>query len=627
MRGCRYLLRFRFNSKSNYFSSVGLSLFSSNSNNQQRCVYRISLRDANTSTSNVLQGAHANIDRKTTQFLSKGPLTFDASSTFTDYLLKERVLGCMNLEDYKMTKNVINYWVGCDSLTCFMNGSKLVFRLISEVESLSKCSQSWDVLPVIESFILKTKERLDSNQFVALSLPLLSRMEQINICHLKPSVKIFNLILDGVSKTDDTSRAIHIIQGIIDKMKRVNIYPDTVSYNALLYAYAQEKPNNVSNAKRCEALLKEMQSHEQNATPDTISYNICMNAWAKTGDKYAASRAEMLLKEMQDHFHNGNFRQKPTFVSFTTVIHAWALSSDLDGPTRAEAILDLMEELSAIDESFRPNAKTFGAVMNAWSRCSLPNSASKAEDLLHRMINLCKEGDKSVRPTTVHFALCIKAWSNNGTRGCSTRAMALLRQMHNFQEKGFNTKPDIGTYNSVLRAIANDDNNQKKSYAAKEILDEVTSMGLCSDLVTYNNTLRCCCSLVPVDDISRRHALRIGTETLLLFQNNNVEPDKFTFNFFIKVVDRACRSDDEKVALIRGALKFCTSSGNFSPVVLSLLKNVLTPAQLCDILNLDNKCNLQTLKVEDFPSSWSRNSDRRDFSRKYGKKSKQFRSN
>lgn len=628
---CGYsLLRFQFKSNSRkYFSTLGLSTFSTNifvTNlypHVQR-YHRISLRNANSSISSISQASTTDTDRGWTQYLTeRGSITFDVSKSFTEYLLKDRATGCMNMEDFKMAENVIDYLTDDDSLARLTTGSNLLFRLISEVESKSKYSQSWEIEPIIESFILKTKERLDSNHFVGLSLPILSRIEHTNIGNLKPSVKIFNLILDGVSKTDDAARAKSIIQGIIDKMKKMKTIPDTVSYNALLYAYAQEKPSNAGTAERCESLLKKMRLNEENATPDTISYNICMNAWAKSGDKYAASRAEMLLNEMQDNFHRGNVRQKPTLVSFTTVIHAWALSSDLDGPSRAEAILNLMRELSSIDKSVRPNAKTFGAVMNAWSRCSLPNSASKAEDLLHRMINLFHDGDHSVRPTKVHFAICIKAWANSGSKGCSKEAITLLKQMHFLQENGFDTKPDIGTYNSVLRAIANDDSCQQKSYKAKEILDEVKNLGLSADVVTYNNMLRCCCSKVPADETSRRHALRIGTQTLLLLQKSNVEPDKFTFNFFIKVVDRTCRNDDEKVALIRGALKFCSSSGNFSSAVLSLLKNVLNPSQLCKVLNLDHKCNLRSLKVEDFPLSWSRNSDRRQ---NYGKKSKQYRS-
>lgn len=588
---------------------------------------RISLRNTKSSTSHVVGASTINHARKWTQYLPEGSITFDASNTFAEYLLKERTEGCMDIDDFNMAENVINYLSDNGSLDCLTIGSKLLFRLISEVESLSKCSQNWDILPIIESFILKTKERLDSNHFMSLSLPILSRLENVSVGNLRPTVKIFNLVLDGVSKSDDTTRARPIIQDIIDKMKRINIFPDTVSYNALLYAHAQEDPCNADTAQRCEELLKRMQLFEEDATPDTISYNICMNAWAKTGDKYAASRAEMLLNEMQDNFNRGNIRQKPTLVSFTTVIHAWALSSDLDGPKRAEAILNLMEELSSLDESIRPNEKSFGAVMNAWSRCSLPNSASKAEDLLHRMISLFLNGNNSVRPTTVHFAICIKAWANASCKGCSKRAITLLKQMHSFQEQGLDTKPDTGTYNSVLRAIANDDSCQQKSYIAKGMLDELTNLGLSADLVTFNNMLRCCSSHLPVDETSRRHALGIATQTLLLFKKNHVEPDKFTFNFFIKVVDRTCRNDDEKVALIRGALKMCTLSGNFSPVVLSLLKNVLNPSQLREILNLDHKCNLQSIKVEDFPSSWSQNSDRRKVSRSHRKKLNQYRSN
>lgn len=608
-------------------SSVSTSTVSPNEK-QSILSNMISTRNLNFNSIDIAQDVTAFSKKYGTKLTERKSLVDDDSMTFnkatdvTNYLLYEKDIGQLIVEDIHLVMKIINYWSDCKSVEARSNGLKLVLRLMSDIEAVSEYDEIPDAIITIETFMLKIKRRSVHSDFASLSQQMYLHLQ--NMKRVKPSLKLYNLIIDGLSKLDDKDQSISLIESVINNMKKSGVEPNTASYNGLLYAQSQKRPGNPENAKKCEKLLRDMQRKQQFCKPDTITYNICMNAWAASSHKYGANRAESLLSEMQENYRDGILNQKPSHVSFTTVIHAWALSSDLEAAMRAQLILDLMEELSIKDKSYLPNAKTFGAVMNAWARCSLPNSAGKTEEILHRMMELLENGDVSVAPGTIHFALCIKALANSEIQGCSKRAIDLLKQMWDLYESGLRTKPDIGTYNSVLRAIANDSEQTHKCHIARELFDDIFDLGLQPDLVTYNNFFRCCCSTSLSSKSSRSHALREASEVMVLLQKTKVQPDRFTFNFFIKVIDRTCDNDDEKIKLLRGIFKFCTSTGNFSPVVLSLLKNVLSPTHLHDLLQLDQRCDLQRVKVEDFPIEWSRNADKRDFSRSFGNEASQL---
>ncbi len=447
--------------------------------------------------------------------------------------------------------------------------------------------------------------------------------------------KMYNLIIDIISKNGKSN----VIHEIIDKMEnspqQYNIHPDAITYNALLYSYSQKA--NPNSAEETETLLRQI--IENNKPHDVISYNICLNAWAKNNThdkdpltktnkkKHAADRAEMLLIEMQRRYLDyGHVHVKPNVRSFTILLDAYSNSNDLDAAKKATDLLYLMEELSGAkeggddndNESLKPNLFMYNAVLNAWSKSSLPGSSQCAQDLLDRMIDNCiihhdKEGDDYVivRPNTISFAICIKAHARGDEKGSSDKALALLKRMIElYKSNGFDTKPDTGTFNSVLRALHND-SNENQATKAENLLRQMKEMGLYPDLTTYNHILRCCCNTKTNDVILKRSALRIATETLLTMKQSNgvhaVIPDPYTFNFFIKTCDRLANGE-EKIKLIKAAFQYCIQEGKFSKPVLSIMKNALKPNELRDILKLEDGTGIGTsirnLQYTDFPEKW-----------------------
>ncbi len=470
------------------------------------------------------------------------------------------------------------------------------------------------------------------------------------------------LFSSSSSSITPISNYIETIKDIIQRMNDApvewDISPDTITYNSLLYAYSKSSFQNA--AKDCEAVFQHMKEMERqqkqlggrqnfnnsNVTVDTISYNIVLDSWAGSNDKRGPDRGMALLREMQDRYLNeGNTNVKPNYRSFTILIKAFSMSNEIDAAEKANALLDLMEELYMDngDENIKPNLFTYNSVLNAWSKSHLPGSSQRCQDLLDQMLDNCcayslnddqvdPDGSNfssdnriiAVRPDTVSFAICIKAHANGDEKGSSERALALLKQMMDLSKfYGYNTKPDIGTYNSVLRALANDSEETKATKAEcllRQILENNEDGHLEPDLTTYNNILRCCCTTKSNDLKVRRAAVRIASDTLLRIRqgtrtnNSNrrryddhhrLSPDPYTFNFFIKTCDRLAIDEEEKLKLIKAAFQFCIQEGKFSKPVLSILKNSLKPKDLRDILQLGDFQDLKQLKISDFPRRWS----------------------
>jgi len=533
---------------------------------------------------------------------------------FTDEILLKYDLGSFPPTMINTATRCVQFWASSTSQKGVENGGKIIHRLIDEIEHGSSAEPScFNLVQVMESFMMSSRRYLKPDRFSSLALDLLNRLDRLNNA-VKPTQVMYNISLDALSKSGRRD-SISAIENILQRMeKSSDVVPNTSSYNCLLYAHSQHRQNGAP--KKCEALLRRMQQNQEHTTAhvDTVSYNIVINCWAKSNDDHAANRAEMLLREMQDNYSSGQLSVKPNLVSFTSVSDAWSRSSskDVEAAQRAEAILDLLQELSELDEELRPNAFTFHVVMNAWSQSSLPGAATNAERLLDNMIERNRAGDKRLKPGKISFAICIKAWAGSGQIGSSEKALALLKRMQTWsKESEYNIAPDIGMFNSVLRALAND-SDVDKATKAEDILLQIESLNLRPDLTTYNNILRCCGTTRSDDDGTKRSAVRIATETLLRIQKaHEIIPDPYTFNFFIKVCDRLT-SGNEKLKLIKVAFHYCTKCGQFSAPVLSLMKNALTPNELKNILRIEDNRNLQDLRVADFPKEWSRASDKRD---------------
>jgi hypothetical protein len=556
--------------------------------------------------------------------------SYDTSGGHESWDLLHEALICM--DQWCLSQSTASSSIQSTAPTCKAKkandslAEEIMLKLLHHIMDRTNQESIWNhpcccetFVRVLESYIVIIRgTSIPAEKCLPVVLDLLDRVEKMTKFHsnMQPTLKSYNVAMDILSKCKNRQDSIREIEQL---MERAKVYcsqlPDATSYNSLLYAISQQGDHAGSSsssvAAQCEAFLRRMQSNPNTKSlVDSVTYNIVIHAWAKSDSmprknqmSFAAMRAESLLLEMQKHYVNGCDHLRPSLVSFTSVIHAWSRISakDVDAAQRAEHILEMLHESSKVDDKLRPNAYTFHAIMNAWSNSTLPGAARRVEYFLDQMIERFSKGEKGVIPSTISFSIAIKAWARTDDRGNSEKALALLDQMLILSKEGYRTEPDIGTLNSVLRAIANDSSNVEKVSDAKKVLDLIQKMKLRPDLSTYNNVLRCCMTTRSDDAEIRQRSVRLATETLLnIKKTSGISPDPYTFNYFIKVCDRLTLGD-EKIKLIKAAFQYCIEAKQFSAPVLSIMKNSLTPQELQSIMG---RKRAGECRIDDFPPEW-----------------------
>ena len=458
--------------------------------------------------------------------------------------------------------------------------------------------------------IIKVGSKYGCDKFIDDVLHLLESMEDLGTEQkldksMLPNKTTYNLVIDLLSKRKYENSTTEITR----LLSRMN--PDTYSINSLLYAWSQRK--SLDSANLCEKFLRQMQQDYQSGRlgsvkPDTVTYNTVINAWSKSNNPHSAIHSQNLLCEMQELYENGDDDVKPNIVSFTSVINSWGNSDAIDAAYKAEEVFNTMNLLyTSGDTSLKPNIITYNSLLNAFSKSVLPKSAEKSDEILRTMIRLYQNGDKDVRPDRITFTTCINAWSKSEMKGSASKALTLLELMEEFAGSNkTNMSPDIVTYNLTLKCLVNDD-DEEKVLKAENILKKMKKYKISPDLMLYNSIIQCCCTTRSEKKSVRLHALKVANQTLLELQRSkNVEPNPFTFNFYIKACDRLAK-DPEKSKLIIAAWNYCCSIGKLSHAVLSIVKNTLSIPQLEDLFQM--KKDIRKMRVSDFPLEWSENAE------------------
>lgn len=169
-----------------------------------------------------------------------------------------------------------------------------------------------------------------------------------------PTFRAFNHAIRAFGKHGQAERAEEIFARMVSLYESgiPEAKPRIINYNALISAWANCKRE--GSAQRAEQVLDRMQAN--NIEPTTVSYNAVLDAFAKSGD--AAEKAEELLIKMEG-------TTKPNTRSFNSVMNAWAKSRHPEAATKAQNLLYLMERrYEDGDKDVRPDVHSFCTVIN-----------------------------------------------------------------------------------------------------------------------------------------------------------------------------------------------------------------------------------------------------------------------
>ncbi|KAL7459706.1 hypothetical protein ACHAWC_011914 [Mediolabrus comicus] len=252
--------------------------------------------------------------------------------------------------------------------------------------------------------------------------------------------------------------------------------------------------------------------------PNTVAFNTCINAWATSGrGRMAAERTQELLSQMEAISESGELdlpdadidndigndgstladhSLRPNVRSYSMVMKAWAnvhkmeRGSFEDAAEQCESILKKMEMRGASDISVRPNLVAYVTTITAWSRTNSAHAASRAENILNRMVDLYYDGDNIELPTLegdlenakhdAPFNSVITAYARSSDPNASERAFAVLERLEVSP-----IAPSVFTYNSVMDVCAKHGDPER----ALQLLDRMREFSITPDDTSYDTVL------------------------------------------------------------------------------------------------------------------------------------------
>mmetsp|Transcript_26626 Transcript_26626/g.48324 ORF Transcript_26626/g.48324 Transcript_26626/m.48324 type:complete len:695 (-) Transcript_26626:51-2135(-) len=319
----------------------------------------------------------------------------------------------------------------------------------------------------------------------------------------EPDVYSVNFCISAWSKSGNLLELEKAAELLETMEEQYNVAPDSVSYTAVLGGWARQtgrradasqraldvfeemcaQTNDRINPYRChtvstvlsavsgrpdagplaDELLEILKNSPRAERPNTIVYNAAMNAHACTRTGASVSRIESLLYEME---HSNAHTARPNIRTYNTVMKAYLKCRGFWN-IRAGSLLDHLEAQYHHEENkniaLAPDGVTYSTLISILGRShNLPNKAERCNEILHRMVDAYKAGNRAAKPNVIVFNAVLNA--------CA----------HTFERKE--------KLQAFLIAVS--------TILLLQYYDE-------ADQVTYGTFLRCCSSLVPAGDERR----------------------------------------------------------------------------------------------------------------------------
>lgn len=353
----------------------------------------------------------------------------------------------------------------------------------------------------------------------------------------------YNCVLSGWAKSGEggaaAQRAEHILTEMQEAFERGEeaVRPDTESFKFVIAAWANSGETNAP--QRARSVLERMVAlgggddettttrstapgYDSFAAPDAECFEIVLNCYARSGRAGAARRTEKTLLWMERLYKKTGHhpRLKPRTEHYNAVVTAWAWSDEIYAVDRACEILEHMELLHENDgdnndddgagvyrgddrASVRPDLTTYTSVIRACAKNGCGSNARRAEDVLDRLEEKYRGGQKNLRPGTLVYNYAIDSWTKSNDDMAPYRAIKILERLIVMREDDGvkRAKPDACSYTSVISAAASTRKNTKKTEAFK--IARRTYRGLQKSEytrpteVSYGVMLKACARLVP----------------------------------------------------------------------------------------------------------------------------------
>ena len=240
--------------------------------------------------------------------------------------------------------------------------------------------------------------------------------------------------------------------------KRLKQYPDEVSFNSVLSAFARNSTRDPMAAPRAEQLLLQMEdlsNQYPHLRPTIFAYNAVLEAFAKNCNNFNLRTAQQSQLGVLRWFRK--VRRDPSLQP-NTFSNNLVLTSNARSSSEWQSLENwAIDYLDGKLLENVPDRNTYNQLLQSYATAG---DADKAEGLLQKIVNsevLQARPDKDIQANAVWFNLVLKSLVTAETKQDedAERAEKLLRQMYELHERGYgNVHPDASTYNHVLNVYS-----------------------------------------------------------------------------------------------------------------------------------------------------------------------------
>ena len=247
-----------------------------------------------------------------------------------------------------------------------------------------------------------------------------------------------------------------------------------------------------------DSLIEEAQFSESTDLMPKRSYFVdVLVSWVR-GDhiKNNAEKAHELLFRMIELSKNGHPDLLPDSKCFEKVIQAWAYTkNNTEVGVRAEDVFRSMDRLykTTGDNKAKPTSRTIELVMTAVSRANQPKASKKVRSLFYEMKRRYAEGDTEMKPGRGAYTILMLALRKSRGRGSSKMVREVFDAMRSGYDSGdLHLRPDLFVYNILIDSLADRGDIVRVKYVMHELLNDYGSGNNAAkpDVRTFNNILR-----------------------------------------------------------------------------------------------------------------------------------------
>ena len=390
----------------------------------------------------------------------------------------------------------------------------------------------------------------------------------------------------------------------IVEMEEYYVIPNIYTFNTLMQVYAKCASGNnneiyIDKARELlKALLKGGVIYDIQLSylirPNLVTINTYLKTLTNSGSAAAMYEAESIL-----YFLMGLQRQ-----IYNLRFQSQGILDDND-------IKEILKDLR-----IHPDPITFSTVLNGLSTCNeMTDCGNKAEMILNQMIEYDQTDSNKVQPTESCHAAVVNSWVNeakilnDGSKYFNAEAALLRMESNAFQ-------PSKKVVNGLL-SIAGlnfDDENVKRRVASRtrgllSKLLERSSSGefLKPDVYTFNHVIKA--NFGFKDEINKREAFFGAIDTFnALIESKFCDANDQTYIHMFKIIQHSMAQNEVNYCsgLCEDLFRKCCQSGLLTNAVLRLAEKMLSSTSIR--LLEECKTNQQDkLSVNNLPREWSVN--------------------